>query len=177
MLRPLHDRVVRAYLQAKDECRPHLFPLAFAEDAVFVSRFDFETDFGNDTPREGIEAITETFRALGQQCENIYTLCIPETVESTATTMSCKWIVGMTERGSREVRVAWGDYQWRFDPARDRATSLQVTMHRMAMMKPEAAGAVLGWLSAIEGPWCSAATLLEHVPARPQLEGVARYFA
>lgn len=175
------DQITRDYLHAKDHNRPHALGRAFAEHAVFVSRFEFETDFSDDTPREGLGAITDTFRQLGAACENIYTLCTLDSrrqleVEAgAAPAWACKWIVTMSDRESGKLRAAWGDYRWEIDEASGLATELIVTMVEMCMLEPEQLAPVSEWMAAFEGPWVEREALIEAMPKLDELAGVARY--
>ena len=177
MFPPVLDQITRDYLHAKDHCRPHAFGQAFAEDATFTSKFEFETQFSDETPRVGLAAITETFRQLGAACENIYTLCTLDSrrhVDEDGT-WACKWIVTMTERETRAVRVAWGDYRWRIDEERGLATELLVTMVEMQMLDPSHAREICEWMASFEGPWVESRALVEAMPTLEALAGVAGY--
>lgn len=177
MIRAAHDRVLTEYLAAKDEQRPHLMKQVFSDDAVFESRFEFDTDFPTDGPSVGQKAVIDAFRGLGAMMENIYTVCTVDSVDDAETTMSCGWLVGMSERATGRVRVAWGDYRWTFDHHGTRATELIVTMKHMAFIEPEQLDAVMVWLRHLPSPWVSAEQLVGDAPAFDELAPMGRYFA
>jgi len=176
MLTPYHDRVLRAYLHAKDCGVPARFADAFTPDATFTSRFEFETSFSDEEPRVGLAAIAETFGLLTKHCDNITTLCTLDSVVTDGDTLRNKWIVAMTNRDSGCIRVAWGDYVWTMDPEAERARSLIVNMRHMAEMGPEHAEVVLVWLRALPAPWCDGQALVVDMPALLGLVNLREYF-
>jgi len=151
---PARTRVLHTYLDAKDLQRPHLFADVFTSDARFQSRFAFEGDFGDGSPVFGLPAITDTFRALGAHFENIYTVYLDDTVTD-GEELRFDWIVAMTDRTSREARVAWGDYAWRFTDDDRLATDLDVLMLQMDVLPPEQAPEVAARMHALPHPWLS----------------------
>lgn len=177
MIDPRHDAVVRTYLHAKDGQRPHLFGRVFTPEATFTSRFVQPIDFAQDQLSEGLAAITDVFRGLGAYCENIYTLYADDSVRvADDGSVEFRWVVGMQERETGKVRVAWGDYRWRFTSGGDRATALDVLMEQMPVFEPAAAAAIFGWLSALPEPWCSSKALAEGAPPLPALDPLRGYF-
>lgn len=158
-LHPLHARLVSSYLQAKDEQRPHLFRTVFAHDAVFQSRFTFDTDFADEDEHHGAVAIAEVFKRLGATCENIYTVCFDDTVVvDDVTAFSCGWAVVMQERQSGRMRLAVGTYDWQVDAAAAVARRLDVVMTHMQEVDAAVNDHVLDGmhrlLSSTTAPWC-----------------------
>lgn len=162
MLRADHERIVRAYLHAKDHQRPHGFAQAFAADAVFRSTFAFETDWHSDAPVRGLADITDTFRGLGRGFENIVTFCLPESVHWADYSLRMRWVVVMTDRQTREVRVAWGDYAWTFSGPPERAQSLHVHMLAMRLVEPN--DDLVEWSMSLPDVWCTGPQAAEALP-------------
>jgi hypothetical protein len=175
MFPPQLDRILHDYLHGKDQSRPHLLARAFAPDAVFVSRFEFDTDFSDDTPREGLGTIIETFRQLGAACENIYTVCASDSVRESPEGWRCKWLVTMTQRDDGRVRVAWGDYLWQLGGWGTRAKRLEVTMEEMQVLPADRADGFCDWMATHEGLWVESARMLEGCPAGRWGDGLAHY--
>ena len=168
MLLPAHDKIVTDYLRAKDEQRPHLFPQVFSDDATFISRFAFETDFASEEPVVGVGPIADVFRRLGAGFEDIYTVMLSDSVEATSRGLQCRWVVAMRGRETREVRVAWGDYDWVFEG--DRAKLLDVLMRKMVVLPPDRADAVASWMAGLPQHWCTREQLVAELPTEPRLE-------
>ncbi|MCO4747078.1 MAG: nuclear transport factor 2 family protein [Proteobacteria bacterium] len=167
------DRIVRAYLHAKDHQRPHRFSEAFAHDATFWTTFAFDTDWNSPEPVNGLAAISDTFRRLGAGFENIVTICLPETARWSDHTMHMRWVVLMTDRRTGAPRAAWGDYAWTFTPDGGRAQSLHVHMHKMIELEANEAPAVLEWGMGLPDVWCSGSDAAESLPEG--LPGLAQF--
>jgi hypothetical protein len=57
----------------------------------------------------GLDSITEVLvRRFSQAFENVHTFCLVIPPQSDATTFSCPWLVGMSGKGTRTVRVGCG---------------------------------------------------------------------
>lgn len=175
-LTPNQREVLHTYLEAKDAQRPSRFAKVFTDDATFQSRFLFETDFASEEPARGLSAVAGVFREMGRQVEDIYTVYTPSSIAWAKGALTIDWLVGMTERGTGNQRLAWGDYAWRFNAAGDRATELVVVMHRMVSLPAKDAASrqriasIQDWLAALPAPWCAASMLTGDVP---EFEGAA----
>ncbi len=171
------DEVLRTYVHAKDENRPHLMQAAFCDDAVL--RMHLRTD--NITfPAEslGREAITcSLVRNFGQQYENVYTFYLDRPAHGVAH-FSCDWLVGMSDKSSGHVRVGCGRYDWEFDRSeagQGRARHLGITIHAMQILPPEQLRSVMQWLGSVSYPWTSAKALVAGAPDLEALMPVLRY--
>ena len=169
-----HDRIVRAYLEAKDYQRPHRFAEAFTDDARFRTTFAFDTDWNSSDAVHGLPAITETFRRLGAGFENLVTFCLPESLRWEDDALHMRWVVFMTGRKSGQIRVAWGDYQWRFTAINRRATSLDVHMH--AMRELPSNPRLLDWAMALPHVWCTGAVARRCLP-HAAIPGLSAFLA
>ena len=165
------EGVLRRYVRAKDENRPHLLDRVFAPDAILeISNASDAIDFPATT--SGRDAITDVLvRSFGQTYENIYTFCL-ERPHELATAFECGWLVAMTEkRAARDVRVGCGRYAWRFDPRPPGlASRLLITILEMRLLPAAEAAAVLSGIEGLSYPWSSVAEI-EALAARQPLFG------
>jgi len=117
-------------------------------------------------------------RHFGQKYENVQTFCLAAPPESSQATFSCPWLVGMSEKDSRSVRVGCGSYDWTFDArAPRRAMRLTITIDVMSTLSPVSLAAVLDWLAQLPYPWCPPRTALETIPAIAALEEVQEWMS
>ena len=122
-------RAIEAYLRAKDENRPFLIPEAFDEDAVLaIAVRSGAISFPPST--RGRDAITGVLvREFGATWENVRTLCLASPPGRDDDAFSCRWLVGMSSKADRTVRVGGGRYDWRFRAREPRlADSLAITI-------------------------------------------------
>lgn len=167
--------VLRDYFHAKDENRPHLLGAVFAAEAVLrVNNKAASIAFPETT--EGAEAIGDVLvRRFAQTYENIYSfyMSCPRTE---ATDFSCDWLVGMTEKDSRSVRVGCGRYDWTFaDQSPELATRLVITIEAMQVLPPSEFEPVFAWLARLTYPWSSPKAALDLAPHIELLAPVLHY--
>lgn len=170
--------VLRGYFHAKDENRPRRLDTVFAQDA--------ELEVVNRTgaiafPARslGREAIAEAMvRRFGQANEDVHSFYLASPPPPQASHFRCAWLVGMTEKDSRSVRVGCGTYDWRFRDAAPRlASHLVITIEAMQVLPPDRAAPVYAWLGRLSYPWSSVAEVREHAPRQlvePVLDALAR---
>jgi hypothetical protein len=158
------ERVLRDYFRAKDENRPHLLDRVFSSDAqVEICNRSDQISFPAITA--GLEEIADVLvRRFNQKYENIYSFYLNRPGPDDET-FSCDWLVGMTEKESRCVRVGCGTYAWTFQrsPAR-LAARLVITIEAMLLLDASRASNVFGCLTELEYPWTSAAKVLQVLP-------------
>jgi len=172
------QHAVTAYLRAKDHNRPHLMRQAFAPDA----RLEMVVHAGTisfPSSAQGIEAITEVLvRQFARSFENVHTLCIGAPPTQDAPHYSCQWLVGMSEKDSRAVRVGCGRYDWVFDSSPPRlARQLTITIEQMHSLAPEQLAPLMAWFSNLPAPWCAAPELMTGAPAIDSLGTVIDWLA
>lgn len=157
--------VLRNYFHAKDENRPHMLSKAFTADAEL--RVVNNTDSINFPAMSlGREAIAETLvRRFNQAYENIYTFYLASPPPD-ARQFSCDWLVGMSDKESKTVRVGCGRYDWSFQAETPHfASKLVITIDAMQVLPPRDFDAVFEWLGQLNYPWASAAQLAKLAPA------------
>lgn len=117
------------------------------------------------------EAITDALvRGFGQTYENVRTFCLSSPPESERTKFSCGWLVGMSPKETRAVRVGCGQYDWIFRAQSPHlATKLTITIEVMQLLPAYTLLYVMKWLEQLPYPWCSKRTASERAPP---LEGL-----
>jgi hypothetical protein len=172
------EAVVRTYLRAKDENRPHLMQLAFAETAKL--EMEVETGTISFPPlSEGIESITKVLvRDFGQVYENVYTFCLTNPPPITSDKVfECRWVLGMSEKTSGAARVGCGRYHWSFQTGERRlvAERLGITIKIMQVLPPDYLNPIMQWLSELPYPWCPPQQCLKGMPEFAELQGVRSF--
>jgi hypothetical protein len=173
---PARSLRIRTYLRAKDENRPHLMKLAFAETAIL--EMTVETGAISFPPvTEGIDAIAKVLvRDFGQAYENIYTFCLTNPPSGNDGSFRCRWMVGMSEKASGAVRVGCGYYDWSFQIAEPHLVErLRITIKMMKVLPPENLGPVMGWLFKMPYPWCLASEAIKAMPDLAALDEVRTF--
>lgn len=177
-LPPSPRAAVEWYLRGKDENRPHLAERAFTADAALeVIAAPGTIAFPPVT--RGRDGITDVLvRRFAQAYENVRTLCLADAPMDDATEFSCDWLVGMSEKETRRVRVGCGRYDWRFERgAPRRAHRLTITIDAMTSLEPLHLAPVMAWLARLPYPWCPSAAAQNGLPAIGALDPVRAYLA
>jgi len=170
------ERLLRDYFHAKDENRPHLLNDVFIEDARLEIR-DRSGLTSFPAVTVGRDAIGDVLvRRFNQTYENIYSFYLSRP-PADLLEFSCDWLVGMTEKATRLVRVGCGHYDWKFQPGpKQRVAQLVITIEAMLILPPPMANAVMSWLVELEYPWTSAASVSRSLSI-PELRPIASHLA
>ncbi|HVL08368.1 MAG TPA: hypothetical protein VM512_04325 [Burkholderiaceae bacterium] len=171
--------LIRTYIRAKDENRPHLMAHAFAPDATLQMTVKSEA-ISFPARSEGLAAITDVLvRRFGQTYDNVYTFCLTDTQPaSDAATCHCDWLVGMTDKQSGNVRVGCGSYLWTFVGGhQDRyVQSLEIVIEAMEILPADTAQTIIdGWLAQLPYPWSTTRQACDAAPALAGLDPVLAY--
>ena len=172
----MQAEAIVAYIHAKDENRPYLMEHAFDQDATLA--MVVKSDAISFPPMtNGREAITQVLvREFGRTYENVRTLCLCSPPESSDTTFSCRWLVGMSAKDGGAVRVGCGRYAWSFRTQAPRlAQRLEITVEVMQILTSDNLSAVTGWLFALPYPWCPIQTAFETAPQLEQLKPLRQW--
>jgi hypothetical protein len=123
------------------------------------------------------QAHTEVLvRRFGQTFENVYTLCLASAPIGFGAAFECDWLVGMSEKAGRAVRVGCGRYEWQFRrTAPSVAERLTITIERMEALPPSTLAPVMQWLSSLPYPWCPTETAARSVPGLSQLSDISAF--
>ena len=169
------EYLLRTYFHAKDENRPHLLTRVFSESA----RLEMIVKTGTISfppTSEGVDAIADVLvRRFAQTYENVYSFYL-QRPPAVASSFSCDWLVGMSEKASGAARVGCGRYDWSFrQNAPVTVDRLVITIEAMPVLAPGDLAPVMGWLTALPYPWCSAASAIAAAPSIEALAPVLRY--
>ena len=169
------EAVLRGYFRAKDENRPHLLEDVFASAAELVIHNRSE-NIAFPAVTHGRAAIAEVLvRSFVLSYENIYSFYL-ERPAAGVEEFKCAWLVGMTERSTRKVRVGCGTYAWTFEPhAPHVASRLAITIEAMQVLPHSEFEPVFAWLGALSYPWSSAASALQGIPRSELLSPIAAF--
>ncbi len=167
---PSLAKAIETYVKAKDENRPHLLSRAFADNATVHMIVDTEA-ISFPPVMSGLSSITDVLvRQFGQSYENVYTLCLSPPPEYGTTNFVCRWLVGMSHKQDRSVRVGGGLYEWSMPV--DRVENLRIKITTMQELDPGTIDPVMRWLAELPYPWCSAAEALDNAPRIGELASV-----
>jgi hypothetical protein len=166
------EQVLLGYFRAKDGNRPHLLDRVFSQDARLEVR-NKSTAISFPAVTVGREAIAEVLvRRFGQTYENVYSFYLARP-RSAAATFSCQWLVGMTEKEGKSVRVGCGQYEWSLqDGAVPCATSLVITIEAMQILPFSTQEAIFAWLEGLSYPWSTRTAVVASAPAVQRLADV-----
>jgi len=168
------EQVLRAYLHAKDENRPHLLDGVFSVDARLEIRNRSE-QISFPAVTVGLAAIAGVLvRRFNQTYETIYSFYLDRPATSDDA-FSCDWLVVMTEKESKAVRVGFGRYDWTFrrEPAL-RVSGLIITIEAMLILDATVQTKAMHWVRQLDYPWTSVAAVTRSLPL-VELEPVSRY--
>lgn len=171
--------LIRTYIRAKDDNRPHLMPHAFAQDATLTMTVKSDA-IAFPGRSEGVQAISDVLaRRFGQAYDNVYTFCVGDAAPALdARSVVCDWLVGMTDKVSGNVRVGCGSYAWQFADTKQglRVKELDITIEVMQVLDPRHSPAVMDeWLARLPYPWADAAQVSALAPSLQALAPVLNY--
>jgi hypothetical protein len=147
------EQLLRTYFRAKDENRPYLLADVFANDARLEVN-DRSGQIGFPGVTVGLDGIADVLvRHSNQTYENIRSYYL-DRPKHAAEAFTCDWLVGMTEKAARNVRVGCGQYEWTFAGYPElRVTRLVITIEQMMVLAPAYATEVMRSLRCLDYPW------------------------
>ena len=170
------EQLLRTYFRAKDENRPHLLVDVFSGDArLEISNRSDQISFPGVTV--GLDGIADVLvRRFNQTYENIYSFYL-DRPGPTADAFTCDWLVGMTERASRSVRVGCGQYEWTFQSRPVlQVTRPVITIEQMVVLAATHNAEVMNSLLRLGYPWTAAPQVTREL-SLGELGPVNRYVA
>jgi hypothetical protein len=169
------EAVLRGYFYAKDENRPFLLAGVFAPD-VELQVVNRASSIEFPALTTGRDALADVLvRRFNQTYENIYSFYMARPPDD-ARAFLCDWLVFMTEKDSRNVRVGCGRYDWTLQPALPcLASRLCITVQAMLVLSPTEFDAIYRWLGRLDYPWSSAIEAAKHAPSVESLAPVLQY--
>lgn len=166
--------VVSQYIHGKDRNKPHLLKRAFSKQATLSMQVNSENiSFPSNT--QGLEAISQLLVSdFNKQFENIYTYCITDSLLEADLSLSCCWLVVMTEKSSGNVRFGFGDYHWGFSNTGPHllADRLEIIIDAMIVLEEQAKESFLVWTEALLYPYLSLHDLLSNSPEHCAIEAL-----
>ncbi|MEN3295910.1 MAG: hypothetical protein V7642_5163 [Burkholderiales bacterium] len=169
--------LLRLYLKAKDENRPHFMADAFDGEAE-VDMVLHTGAISFPSRMQGLDAITNALvRDFGRTYENIYTFYLDKPDNTlTRNAFSCAWMVVMSEKVTGKVWAGCGRYDWEFQ-RRDRwlVRRLRITIAAMQTLPADKLPALLGWIHGVAYPWTNKELVLAHMPDEPGLAPLRDY--
>src|SRR5262249_34808290 len=105
---------------------------------------------------------------------NVYTFCLAEPPTGPCRHFPCNWLVGMSSRGSGQIRIGCGRYDWYFG-GDGLVGRVVIAIDVMKMLASEELPASMTWLSTLPYPWCSASEAAQRMPALQQLTEIRAY--
>lgn len=158
-------KILETYFRAKDGNRPHLLDKVFTPD-VRLEIINASAAISFPALTQGIEAVSEVLvRQFGRTYENAYSFYLSKPSEEVSQ-FKCAWLVGMTDKQSRDVRVGCGTYEWSLvhEPV-PRANGLLISIDVMQVLAPAVQAQVMEWLGQLPYPWASVDAVLDSAPA------------
>jgi hypothetical protein len=168
------EKALRTYFHAKDENRPHLLDAVFSTDARLEIR-NRSDQISFPALTNGLAGIADVLvRRFNQTYENIHSFYLARPT-SNEQAFSCDWLVVMTEKESKAVRVGCGRYEWAFKREPELSvTELIITIEVMLILDEALTGATMRWVGQLDYPWISRAALT-CMPFIPELQPVREY--
>jgi len=157
--------VIERCIASKDGNRPAGFERTFSVNAEVQISAKNDTDSfpPHLTGREDISKyLVGVFNSV---YENIYTFCLSPPPQRVMDSFSCLWLITMTVKEDKRVRVGWGHYDWHFDPSdHGLCKSLNIQIEDMITLSAEHHSAVVNWVQDRPCPWVEATDLLAFAP-------------
>ena len=172
------QEAVETYIRAKDQNRPYLMERAFAEIATLEMVVNTGT-ISFPPISNGLGSISDVLvRRFAQTYENVHTFCLAPPPHDDRNKYSCDWLVGMSEKESRTVRVGCGRYDWLFQSQSPHLVErLTITIQVMQSLAPTCLASVMSWFSQLPYPWCTAQAALSAAPSLEDLRPIRQYLA
>jgi hypothetical protein len=172
----MQAEAIETYLRSKDQNRPDLMKLAFAQTAILEMAVNTAA-ISFPPISNGLDAITKVLVAdFGNANENVYTFCLTRPPKGNNVQFSCDWLVGMSLKESGAVRVGCGRYDWFFQTVVPGLVErLKITIDAMEVLPAENLVPVMGWLSKLPYPWCLADEAIRAMPTLAELAPVRNY--
>jgi len=160
-----YKALINRYIKAKDANKPHLMKGVFSKDAILEMKVESQ-NISFPAAVNGLNEITETLiREFNKTYENIYTICITDTLEQGENALNCRWLVGMTEKVSGLSKVGFGDYQWTFESRGENlASRLTIIIENMTVLPEEFQPDVAAWFDSLTYPWALSSEVLSSIP-------------
>ena len=144
-------------------------PDAFAPGASLEMKVETE-NISFAPASKGIEAITQVWAEyfLQSSYENIYTFCLDNSPSDGEADFRCRWLVGMSDKETKSIRVGCGYYHWQFESG-GLVQNLTITIKTMVILSSNHHRRAMNWLSHLPYPWCPAEAAAAEMPPISEL--------
>jgi len=166
----LHLNKINDYIKAKDGNKPHLMSDVFSATAELEMQVNSD-NISFPSKVSGVTNISDVLvRNFNLSYENIYTLCLTDTITINKNTLCCSWLVGMSDRSSQALRFGYGHYRWDFEydlnepEANNMVDKLSIRIDEMLNLTTDKEGALLPWLQSLDYPWLTSLQVLARLP-------------
>lgn len=158
-------QLISLYLRSKDENKPHLIPSVFSPDAVLSMNLK-TNNISFPATTVGVENIKKVLiNDFSESYENVYTFCFKDSIQNEKNQLFCNWLVGMSDKKNKKVRVGWGKYQWEFTEEKNPLVlNLTIEIEDMVILDPNLMSEIMSWLNNASYPWCDKKQLLQSMP-------------
>lgn len=156
---------IRLYIKSKDDNKPHLMNRVFSEQATLEMEVKTDAiDFPSVT--QGRDDIAKILvQDFNTTYENIYTFCLSDTVIEKENSLDCRWFVVMSEKATGDIRVGYGDYQWRFSSGDlHLVDKLRIVIEDMVVFSNAEENELMPWASDLSYPWVRSTDLSGCTP-------------
>ena len=126
----------------------------------------------------GLENITEVLvTTFAKSYEKVHTFCLSDSLKNTENTLTCYWLVCMREKGSGNVRIGYGLYDWVFTEGENtKVKHLTITIEEMFRLEKECSSVFFEWIDGISYPLCTVEKVFKNSPKMEELQSIANYF-
>jgi hypothetical protein len=177
MLMESHKNIVKSYIRAKDDNKPHMMKAIFSGSATLEMKVKTE-HISFPANSSGLDAIIDVLvKSFSQSYENVYTFCLINSIENQEHLMSCDWLVCMTAKEGGDIRVGCGRYDWSFSDDNKLTNHLVISIEQMSVLPPEYSNQIMGWIEKVPYPFCNSIKMLELMPDLDGLALVRKYFS
>jgi hypothetical protein len=106
--------------------------------------------------------------------ENIYTFCLDYIPLDADPDFRCRWLVDMTDKETKSIRVGYGIYDWQFGDSK-LVRNLRITIKAMLILPSNHHQQVVNWLSHLPYPWCRGSVAAAGMPSISELREVHHF--
>jgi len=144
--------LIEMYIKAKDCNKPVLMKKVFNNNAVLqmIVKSD-NISFPSNV--QGEENITNTLvKDFSNKFENVYTICIEDSIKIENNTLTCHWLVTMSDKANTEIKMGYGEYIWTFKE--DKVSSLVIQIDEMNILEISRLDEIMEEVNSLSYPWC-----------------------
>lgn len=155
----IFKKLITTYIKAKDTNKPHLMKYVFKKDASLEMIVNSE-NISFPSKVNGIENITNTLiKDFSLKFENVYTICLENTIKEKNDFLVCDWVVFMNDRSTNEIKIGFGSYIWEKED--NLIKSLEIKIEQMDLIESSYLDEIMDIVESLPYPWCLSEELKE----------------